>query len=127
MIPPEMFVTQVPADVGLVLLARAGLDGYRRAHRGDNPRVDAVLVEMTTAAIRWRELMTNSGQDRAPSTDTAGSSSPLLTTTQAAQRAGVSDRTIRRAITAGHLPATRVGRAYLVSRADIDAYTRRTG
>lgn len=41
-IPPlETLVTLVPPDVALVLMAKAGLDEYRRAHRGDNPRVDA--------------------------------------------------------------------------------------
>ena len=122
---PEQLVTVVPADVALVLLVNAGLDEYRRGHRGENRRVDDVLVEMTEAAIRWREL-TGNGHRIAPTRDN-GTSSQWLTTAQAAQHARVSDRTIRRAITTGRLPAARHGHAYAINRDDIDRYTRSTG
>ena len=122
---PEQLVTIVPADVALVLLVKAGLHEYRRGHRGENKRVDDVLVEMTTAAIRWREL-TDNGHRIAPTRDNR-TSSQWLTTTQAAQRARVSDRTIRRAINDGLLPATRHGHAYTINRDDFDRYTRSTG
>ncbi|MGH3547963.1 MAG: helix-turn-helix domain-containing protein [Pseudonocardiaceae bacterium] len=125
MIPPEALVVMIPGDVARTLLDRAGLDEFRRVHRGEDRRLDECLAELTRVAHRWDNLLTEYGQKLAAAADT-GASSPL-TTTQAAQRARVSPRTITRAITAGHLPATRVGRAYLVSRADIDAYTRRTG
>ncbi|MCA9878115.1 MAG: excisionase family DNA-binding protein [Thermomicrobiales bacterium] len=51
---------------------------------------------------------------------------PLLSIPAAARRAGVSARTIRRAIQAGRLPATRQGRAYLIAEAALDAYLRAT-
>jgi excisionase family DNA binding protein len=118
--PPERLVVCVPADVAVILLVKAGLDGYRRAHRGENPRVDRVLIELTEAAIRWREL-TDHGQNRAPNTD-AGPLSAHMTTKQVADLTGVSDRTIRRAITEGDLAAERIGNAYLISRDDVDQY-----
>ncbi|MEO7196004.1 MAG: helix-turn-helix domain-containing protein [Pseudonocardiaceae bacterium] len=50
----------------------------------------------------------------------------MLTTKQAAQRARVSDRTIRRAITAGRISvAARAGRAYLITPADVADWTMR--
>jgi excisionase family DNA binding protein len=121
--PPELLVVSVPADVALALLVKAGLDDYRRDHRGENPRVDRILIELTEAAIRWRELA-DRGQKRAPNADTMPSSQ-RLTTKQAASITGVSDRTIRRAIAAGRLPAERVGRIYLVNRQDVGRYRTR--
>lgn len=121
--PPELLVTVVPADVALVLLIRAGLAEYRRTHRGENWRVDQVLLELSNAAHRWRDLA-DRGQHRAPTADTAPSSA-RITTTQAADLTGLSDRTIRRAISDGHLPAERVGRTYLVSRDDVGHYRAR--
>jgi excisionase family DNA binding protein len=118
--PPEQLITVVPADVALVLLVRAGLADYRRTHRGENSRVDRILIELTEAAIRWRELA-DQGRTRAPNTDTVPESQ-RLTTKQAATMMGVSDRTIRRAIADGHLPAERVGRCYLITRGEVGRY-----
>ncbi len=120
MTAPELLVVSVPADVALILLLRAGLDEYRRAHRGEDGRVDRVLIELTTAAIRWRELTAN-GQNRAPNADT-GPPSQKLTTRHVADLTGVSARTIRRAIAAGQLPAERVGNAWLIDRHDVGRY-----
>lgn len=109
---PEQLITVVPADVGYVLLVRAGLDGYRRAHRGENPRVDQVLIDLTMAATRWREL-SNPGPNPAPSADTVPPSQ-WLTTEQAADLVGISARSIRRAIAAGRLTAERVGAGWVL-------------
>lgn len=120
MTTPEQLITIVPGDVATILLTRGGLGEYRKSHRGEHPRVDRVLIELTEAAIRWREL-TDNGQNRAPTTDT-GPLSKHMTTKQVADLTGVSDRTIRRAITDGRLPAQRVGRTYLISRHDVGRY-----
>ena len=120
MTTPEQLITIVPGDVAVILLTRGGLAEYRKNHRGEHPRVDQVLIELTEAAIRWREL-TDNGQNRAPNTDT-GSLSKHMTTKQVADLTGVSDRTIRRAITEGDLAAERIGNAYLISRDDVDQY-----
>ncbi|MGH3722036.1 MAG: helix-turn-helix domain-containing protein [Pseudonocardiaceae bacterium] len=123
MTTPEQLITIIPADVAVILLTRGGLGEYRKSHRGEHPRVDRVLIELTEAAIRWREL-TDNGQNRAPNTDT-GPSSELLTTRQAADLARTSDRTIRRLIAAGRIPAARAGRACLIRRDELDHHTRR--
>jgi excisionase family DNA binding protein len=123
--PPEQLVTVVPADVALVLLVRAGLDKYRRDHRGEDWRTDQCLIELSNAALRWRELA-DRGQNRAPNADTVPSFG-RMTTEMAAARLGLSARTVRRAISAGHLPAERIGNAYLIARDDVDQYRQKRG
>ncbi len=120
--PPEQLVTIVPGDVAVILLVKAGLDGYRRAHRGENPRVDQVLIEMTTAAIRWREQSAH-GRDRASTADAA----PPLTTRQAADRLGLTARSVRRVIANGRLPAQRIGHTWQLDRDDVDRYRAERG
>jgi excisionase family DNA binding protein len=123
--PPERLVVIVAADICWALLSRAGLDRYRRDHRGENARVDATLVAMTECAIRWRELA-DKGQNCAPNADNVPSFG-RMTTGMAAARLGLSARTVRRAISAGHLPAERVGRYYLIDRGDVDQYRQEHG
>jgi excisionase family DNA binding protein len=118
--PPERLVVIVAADICWALLSRAGLDRYRRDHRGENARVDATLVAMTECAIHWRALA-DRGQKHAPSADTVPSFG-RMTTGMAAARLGLSARTVRRAISAGHLPAERIGNTYLIARDDVDHY-----
>lgn len=121
--PPELLVTVIPADVGYQLLVRAGLAQWRLRHRGENWRVDQVLIELSNAALRWHELAAN-GQNRAPTGDN-GARSARVTTTQAADMTGLSPRTIRRAIADGRLPAERVGRTWLIDRRDVGRYRTR--
>lgn len=51
----------------------------------------------------------------------------LLSTREAATLLGASERTIRRAIVAGELAAMKVGSAYRLNRASLDAYAAQTG
>jgi len=120
---PESLICVVPADVAVILLSRAGLDAYRRRHRGENPRVDRSLLELTTVALRYR-TMTDRGRNRAPGAVT-GSGSRQLTTSMAADRTGVSARTIRRAITDGRLPAERLGHSWVLDAGDVDQWHQR--
>lgn len=50
--------------------------------------------------------------------------SPILSVTDAARLAGVTDRHMRRLIADGVIAATRVGRAWLVDRASVAAWRR---
>jgi excisionase family DNA binding protein len=49
----------------------------------------------------------------------AAASQPLLTVKEAAHLLGVSDRTIKRRITAGEIPATRIGRSVRIARSAV--------
>lgn len=119
--PPEQLVVIVPGDVAYRLLVKAGLDTYRRGHRGEHWRTDQVLIELSTVAHRWRDLA-DQGQSRAPNADTMPPLQERLTTKQVADLTGVSSRTVRRAIAAGHLPAQRLGRLYVIDRRDVGHY-----
>jgi excisionase family DNA binding protein len=124
---PEELVVLVPADVAVILLARAGLADYRRDHRGEHWRTDQVLLELSNAAHRWREReLSGRGQNSAPNADTVPSFG-RMTTGMAAARLGLSARTVRRAISTGHLPAERIGNAYLIARDDVDQYRQKRG
>lgn len=117
--PPEQLCCTLPGDVAYVLLTAGKLDAYRRAHRGDNLRVDAALQAMTLCAIRYREA-TRNGQPTAPTPDTDTQS--LLTTEQAADRCGTSARTIRRRIESGQLSAVRAGHFWLIPQDMLNQY-----
>ncbi|MBV9283524.1 MAG: helix-turn-helix domain-containing protein [Acidimicrobiia bacterium] len=120
-VPPEHLVTVVPGDVAVVLLVRAGLDEYRRAHRGEHRRTDEVLVAMTHAALRWKET-TGPGQSRAP-VSASGAELEWVTVSEAAALTGKSPRSIRRAITDGELRSVgRAGKTYVIRRNDLAAY-----
>jgi excisionase family DNA binding protein len=117
---PEELVVIVPGDVAYRLLLKAGLDTYRREHRGEHWRTDQVLLELSNAAHRWREL-SGRGRNSAPNEDNRALSE-RMTTRQVADVTGVSDRTVRRAIANGHLTAQRAGRCYLIDRRDAGRY-----
>jgi excisionase family DNA binding protein len=46
----------------------------------------------------------------------------LLSTADCAQRKGVTEQAIRAAIQRGALPATKIGRTFIITEADCDAY-----
>ena len=110
---PELLITAVPADVALALLDRAGLEKWRVQHRGEDPRVDRVLIDLRVAAMRWREMVAGNGRNRAPIAD-SDAPSEWLTTAQAGERLGLAARTVRRYIASGDLPAERAGHMYLI-------------
>jgi excisionase family DNA binding protein len=103
-----------------VLLTRAGLDTWRRQHRGDDPEVDTALVALTLAAIEYRNRLYGNGHRQAPITVTDASCA--LTTARAADRLGCSQRTITRAIHTGRLTARRVGWIWLIDPEQLQHY-----
>jgi excisionase family DNA binding protein len=110
----------VPAHVIRVLLRDARLGEYRVRRRGADPDVDAVLI-----AMRLVDLATTPGQPVAPTVDTSAPSERRLSPRQAADRLGVSPRSIRRWITRGDLPANRDRAGYVLNPDDVDAYAAR--
>lgn len=78
-----------------------------------------LMREMTAAAIRWRHLVTDNGQNHAP-TPEVEPGSRWLTTGQVAQSLGISTRAVRHRIASGHLPARKAGHVYLIDPADVD-------
>ncbi len=77
--------------------------------------LEAVIVELVKRALR-EELPAALAELRATSEPAA-----LLTVGQAAARVGMSTSYIRAAISAGRLPARRIGRAVRLAASDVDA------
>jgi hypothetical protein len=115
-------VVPVSGRVASWLLARAGLDQYHRAHRGDDPEVDQVLVALKLAAIAWRER--NTGTDRgtqAADTPPQAAPSPAwLTTTAAAGVLGITARGVVKAISVGRLPAVWSAGCWWIDPEDVE-------
>lgn len=68
--------------------------------------------------------MNSQAADRTADTGQAGGSADLLSATMAADLLGVNERTIRRAIARGDLPATKRSGVYQIARGDLTAYRR---
>lgn len=131
--PPEAFihgvdgpVVVVPGRVASVLLRTTTLGRYAAERRSDDPEVDAVLVALRVAAMAWRAQAGGSGSGPSLSViDGGGASSGQLTTAQAAQRLGIAERSVRRAIQAGRLPATLLGSRWVLDPEDVEHYRAR--
>jgi excisionase family DNA binding protein len=91
----------------------AGLDQYRREHRGEDPEVDQTLIALTVIALQWRNSATGTSKAPTPELD---AQLEWLSTTQAAEALTMTDRAIRKAIREKRLNAVHVGRAYRISR-----------
>lgn len=109
----------VPARVAAWIASRTELRGARISARGDDPEVYAVLAALHRAALTWRTSATGSPTPPPPEVTTP---SKWMSTSQAAQRLGVTDRAIRNAISSGRLPAQSVDGRWRITREDIEHY-----
>lgn len=112
-------VVVVPARVASWLLRHAQLDRVRAEVRGADPEVDAVLVALTVSGLHWRTAAT--GSDVAPEPE-VGAPSQWMSTTQASDSLGITDRAVRLAIRDQRLPAEQVGGRWRISREDVEHY-----
>ena len=129
--PAEAFVHGVdapcvvlPGRVAAVLLTRAGLADYHRAHRGNDPEVDQALVALKLAAAAWRSRTIGSDHRTRPAADAIdpAPSPQWLSTNAAAQRLGVTARAITKAINSGRLPARWWGGCWWLNPHDVEHY-----
>ncbi len=119
-------VVIVPAEVAAWLLANGDLNRLRVATRGADPRRDAVLMALAMAAHQHMTVTSGDGCRSAMEPEAAA---PLewMSTTQAADQLGVTDRAVRLACQLGRLAARQVGGRWQVSRAVLDEYQRGKG
>jgi excisionase family DNA binding protein len=123
--PPEHYihaggdVVVVPARVAALLLRHARIDQLRTQLRGADAELDSVLVALTVAALHWRTSAT--GSEIAP-TPEARAQSPWMSTTQAAEHLGITDRAVRLAISERRLAAEQVDGRWRISREDVEHY-----
>lgn len=125
---PEHFVhgggevVVVPSRVA-AWLDRHGLSALRISARGVDPEVDAVLAALHLASLHWR---TSVHAEAAPEVaGTCAEAAPGLTwmsTTQAADRLGITARGVRLAISENRIPAEPDGRRWRLRREDVEHY-----
>lgn len=115
-------VVVVPARVA-AWLNRRGLDALRAAARGVDVEVDSVLDALHLAGQQWRTsaYAEASAEVAWPQAEVAP---PLtsMSTGQAADRLGITERAVRMAITAGRLPAEMVDGRWQINRDDFEHY-----
>jgi excisionase family DNA binding protein len=122
--PPEAYVhglngsvVVLPGRIAAYLEHHAGLNEFRLRARGQDPELDAALVALHLVALQWRNSAVGTAEDVRPEPAAAWHS-----TTEAAARAGVTSRAIRRGIAEKRITATRVGRSWRIARTDLAHY-----
>lgn len=108
----------VPAWAAEALSRQPEMQQLRRRLRAADIDLYRVLVALAEFGLNHGPVST-CGQPPAPSTATA-TPSGWLSTTQAADRLGVSPRTVRRLVAEGLLCATRPGYGHLIDAEEVD-------
>ncbi len=120
-------VVVVPAVVAAWLIIQTDMPARRVEHRGTDPQVDAVLGALTVAGHGWRTATsaTTSACGSAPAVEAEPASSlESMTTRQAADVLGITDRGVRLACDKGRIPATRVDGRWRIDPLGVAAYRR---
>lgn len=116
----------LPPDIAWNLVTRAGLGDYALEQRGRDVDVDDALMALRIAAqVHVRDVTSATGSRVDPSPE-APPPSAAMSTFEAAERLGISDRAVRLACSTRRLPATQVGGRWRIEPTDVAAYSRRT-
>lgn len=112
----------VPARTAAWLERYADLRALRTRYRGADPEVDAVLVALGVAAAGWREehQVPPAGTEVAAQPEPAAFS--VMSSAQAAEALGRTDRAVRKAAAAGRLAATKSAGRWRIEREDLELY-----
>jgi excisionase family DNA binding protein len=114
----------VPGRVAAWLLAHTDLPEQRMQQRAE-PDIYPVLLALTKVGNLWRSRTSATsaatGSAVAPEPEVAPAL-VVMSTSQAAEVLGLTDRAIRLACTEGRLLATHTAGRWQISRADLDTY-----
>lgn len=114
-------VVVVPARVCAWLERYASLNEVRIQERGADPEVDAVLVAVRLAALTWRTTATGTAVAAKPEAPT--DLNQWMSTGQAAERLGITDRAVRLAIKENRLKATNLDGRWRITAEDLQHFT----
>ena len=118
---PDAVGAWLTGRVAALIYSRTDLGRLRTELRGVDPEVDAQLMALHLAALRWRTSAT--GSEAAPEPEVPPSSStPWVSTSEAADLLGITDRAVRLACKAGAMGARRVGDRWRISREAVKQY-----
>ena len=112
----------VPAHVAAWLDSAAKLRDLRARVRGNDSEVDAVLQAIGVVGLQYR-TGSRVGTKPVPTPEPAAQSE-VLDTQQAADRLGIGQRAVVKAIASRRLPASMVGGRWVLLRQDVDNYGR---
>lgn len=103
------------------------VSAHRMRVRGADPTVDEALLAFAHIVSAWRAAGSDQGSVDGTSLPETPEPAPrstgdALLVAEAAGLVGISDRAVRRAICENRLPAQRIGRRWLVDRADAMTY-----
>jgi excisionase family DNA binding protein len=118
-------VVLVPVDVAAWLLAHTNLAKLRMRARGADPSRDAVLLAMTLASHQYHQVRASGNGSRPAAEPELDPSSEWMSTGQAADVLGLSDRAVRAACQSGRLVAQQVAGRYRINRTAVDQYRNR--
>lgn len=118
--PPEHYVHGVDAPV-VVVPGRAArrlvqcfqLDRYHVQHRGEDAELDAVIVALRVAGLRWATSVDVAGRRKQAE---VAPLSEWLNATEVAELVGVTAWAVRLAIREGRLSADKLGGRWQISR-----------
>jgi len=113
-------VVVVPARVAAWLDSH-GLSGLRVSARGVDPEVDAVLAALHLASLTWRtSVQAEARAEAAGACAEVATGLTWMTTTQAADRLGITARGVRLAISENRIPAEQVDGRWRIRREDLE-------
>lgn len=112
-------VVIVSARVAAYLNKYAHLDDFRISIRGTDKEVDDILVALRYADVWWRNSVTGT---KPSSSREPRSQSEWLTTRQAALKANITQRAIRKAIEEKRLEAKRIGNMWQIAQIDLQHF-----
>lgn len=115
---PHADIVIIPARVAAWLDSQAHLSDLRVKVRGNDPEVDNVLAALRLAALSWRTSATGSDPRQEPEVEQPS----VMSTTQVADQLGVTDRTVRLAITEKRLEASQVAGRWQITRESFEHY-----
>ncbi|QSZ54497.1 hypothetical protein AYX19_16925 [Paenarthrobacter ureafaciens] len=109
----------MPARIAAWLERNLNLNQVRINARGADPEVDSVLNAMRLVALTWRTTVTGSSQAPEPEVTRE---SKWYSTTEAAERLGITDRAVRLAIKEKRLHATNLDGRWRITTEDIEHF-----
>lgn len=118
---PEAVGAIMPGRVASLLHKRLDLSRLRTEVRGIDPEVDAVLMALHIAALKWR---TSAGVSEPRKPTEVATESEWMSTQEVADRLGVSTSRVRQECRDGRLEATNRGRplGWQIHREDFEHY-----
>lgn len=113
-------MVMVPSRVAALIDREMDMHALRIRARANDPEVYEVLLSLHEVALAWRSsAVAGTEEDTRPEPKRGLEQTKQLTSTEAADHLGVTDRAIRKAIHEGRLAASKTGSKWLIDREEL--------